>query len=225
MLKCCGFFLWWWICCSISYMSLSSHAYTYTHALVHLRTHLHSCTRTQTRKHTHAPKITRTHKKSHTHAPTHKFIHERTHTHADSYTHTSNIQVAVVTSVILGSVSCVWHDLFICVTWLIPMWHGSWTIHDVYITSLILESVSCHSFVWPVTWPTQSFVWPDSFIRVTWLLLMWRESRTTYETLILSCDLWHDSLILSRGMTHSYVWHDSFPCDMSHELYMMGTSH
>jgi len=49
----------------------------------------------------------------------------------------------------------VWHDSFVCVTWLILM-------RDM----------------------PHSYVWPDSFICVTWLIHM--------------CD-----------MTHSYAWHDS----------------
>ena len=54
--------------------------------------------------------------------------------------------------------SYVWHDSFICVTWLTDMF-------DM----------------------THSYVWHDAFICVTWLTDMF-------------------------DMTHSYVWHDSFIC-------------
>jgi len=98
--------------------------------------------------------------------------------------------------------SYVWHDSFICVTWLIHMCDmtHSYVWHDAFIcvTWLIHMRGMTHSYVWHdsficVTWlihmcgMTHSYVWHDSFICVTWLIHM--------------CD-----------MTHSYVWHDSFIC-------------
>jgi len=98
--------------------------------------------------------------------------------------------------------SYVWHDTFICVTWLIYM---------------------CDM--------THSYVWHDSFICVTWLVRMcdmthscvWHDSFICVTWLILTCDMtrsyvWHDSficvtwLIYMCHMTHLYVWHDSFIC-------------
>ena len=82
--------------------------------------------------------------------------------------------------------SYVWHDSFICVTWLLHacdtthsyVWHGSficvtWRI-DICVTWLIHLCDMTHSYVWH-----------DSFICVTWLRH--------------ACD-----------MTHLYVYHYSF---------------
>ena len=91
--------------------------------------------------------------------------------------------------------SCVWHDSFIRVTWLIHVWHDSficvtWLIHMCAMT----HSYMSHNSFICVTWlihmcdMTHSYVWHDSFICVPWLIHM--------------CD-----------MTHSYVWHDSFICE------------
>ena len=96
--------------------------------------------------------------------------------------------------------SYVWHDSFVCVTWLIYtcgvthsyVWHNSFT----RVTWLIHVCNMTHSHVWHgsficMTWlihlcdMTHSRVWHDSFTHVTWLIHM--------------CD-----------MTDSYVWHDSF---------------
>jgi len=115
------------------------------------------------------------------------------------------------------TLSDVWHDSFIRVTWL---------IHMCDVT---------HSYVWHdsfirVTWPihmcdmTHSYVWHDSCIRVTWLI------HTSDMTL---SDVWHDSFIrvtlirvtrLDKHLTitidvyvecvmaHSYMWHDASIC-------------
>ena len=92
----------------------------------------------------------------------------------------------------------VWHDSFICETWLIHMWDmtRSYVRHD----SFICENWLIH--MWDMT---HSYVWHDSFICVTWLIHI--------------CDMthsfvWHDSFI--RDMTHSYAWHDSLLWDMTH---------
>jgi len=77
----------------------------------------------------------------------------------------------------------VWHDSFICVTWLIHVcdmthsyvWHDSficvtWLVH---VCDMTRSYVWHHSFI-RVTWlihmcdMTHSYVWHDSFIRVTW---------------------------------------------------------
>jgi len=85
--------------------------------------------------------------------------------------------------------SYVWHNSFICVTWLIHLCDVAWLIHTCDIT---------HSYVWHdsficVTWlihicdMTHSYVWHAKFICVTWLIHM--------------CD-----------MTHLYTYHDSSIC-------------
>ena len=66
---------------------------------------------------------------------------------------------------------------------------------------------------------THSYVWHDSFIRVTWLIHMCDIADSLHDSFI--CVTW---LIHMCDMTHSYVWHDSFicvtwlirMCDMTH---------
>jgi len=95
------------------------------------------------------------------------------------------------------------------VTWLIYMWHDSF----LRVTWLI-----------PTCDMTHSYVWHDSFIRVTWLIQMcdmthshvtWPPPEQAWVQNRVTC---HDSfqwtwLIYVR---HTYVWHDSFTCDMTH---------
>jgi len=84
----------------------------------------------------------------------------------------------------------VWHDSFICVTWLC-------------VTSLIH---SCERWLISTFDRTRSYLWHDSFKCVTWLTHM--------------CDLthssvWHDSfqrvtwLVHTSDMPRSYMWHVS----------------
>jgi len=116
----------------------------------------------------------------------------------------------------------VWHDAFICVTWLIHMCDvtHSYVRHD----SLIYITHTCDK--------THSYEWHDSFIRETWLIHTWRDSFIcatwlTNTWLIHTWDMTHsymarhDSFIretrlihIWRDMTHSYVRHDSR--DMTH---------
>jgi len=96
--------------------------------------------------------------------------------------------------------SHVWHDSFICVTWLnivqlIPSWEAAFHGDAIMrITWLLHMRGMTHSYVWYdsficVTWliivqliPLEktsfpmmhSYVWHDSCIRVTWLILSWR---------------------------------------------------
>ena len=108
------------------------------------------------------------------------------------------------------SLSYVWHDLIMCVTWLDAMLHMA---HDMPHPNVTLM----HSYVtWLVhMWHWRIRMWHDSFIRdmthscVTWLMHMW-----------------HDSFICD--MTHSHVtWlihmsRDSFIRGMTPRL---GTHH
>jgi len=101
----------------------------------------------------------------------------------------------------------VWHDSFICVTWLIHtcdmthsyVWHDSsicvtWLIHmcDVTPSQVWHDSFVC------VAWcghdclcdMTHSHVWCDLFTCVTFIFVTW--------------------LLHMRDITHSYVWRDLF---------------
>ena len=127
----------------------------------------------------------------------------------------------------------VWHNSFICVTWLIHMWDTTrmWMARPIDMCSCGYFSHQAEPLShMRVTWlactrgRTHSYVWYDSFICVTWLIHTchmahicvtangWQQC--TYVTwLIYMCDT-----------THSYVWHDSFirvtwlihTCDMTH---------
>ena len=123
----------------------------------------------------------------------------------------------------------VWHDSFICVTWLIDMcgmtvlyvWHDESFICVTWLISLVIRMRDMtHLYVWHDSFiyatrlihmfcMTRSYVWHDSFICVTWL--------------IHTCDMthpyvWHDPFICATwlihtcDMPHSYVWHASFIC-------------
>jgi len=81
--------------------------------------------------------------------------------------------------------SYVWHDSFICVTWLIHICDmtRSYVWHDSFMCALwyTASSLSC------VCDMTRSCVWHDAFVCVTWL-------------------------VHTCAMTRSYVCHDSFIC-------------
>ena len=102
--------------------------------------------------------------------------------------------------------SYVWHDSFICVTWLIHIW-------DM----------------------TYSYVWHDSFIRVTWLIHMcdmthwnmWHDSFICATWLIYMCDMTHlcvryDSFIYESWMSRicdiyvAYIWDMIHICVTTH---------
>jgi len=96
---------------------------------------------------------------------------------------------------------------------------------------------------------TYSYVSPNTFIRVTWLIIylntsdkwvmahIWMSHDTGPLRTELHCTakwnyVWHDSLICvtrlthTYYMTHSYVWHDSFECGtwLTHTYYMTHSS-
>ena len=107
----------------------------------------------------------------------------------------------------------VWHDSFMCVTWLIDicdMTH-SYVWHDSFICVTWLTHMCdmTHSYVWHVAFlcdMAYSYVWHDSFICVTWLIHM--------------CDMKNHMHIVAQGVlcvsmcdmtyavTNIYVWHD-----------------
>jgi len=115
----------------------------------------------------------------------------------------------------------VWHDSFICVTWLLHMCDMTHSLLDM--------SVSPH-MIWLIQMcdMTHSDVWHDSFICVTWLIQMcdmtpsdvWHDSFRCVTWLLHMCDMTHSLLdmrvsphitwlIQMCDMTHSYVWCDS----------------
>jgi len=116
----------------------------------------------------------------------------------------------------------VWHDSFICVTWLIhvcDMTH-SYVWRDSFICVLVLSAIWILEFgdLMCVRMcvmsnhmcdMTHSYVSHDSFICVTWLIHVCDMTRSY---------VWHDSFICVTwlihvcDMTHSCVWHDSFVC-------------
>ena len=112
----------------------------------------------------------------------------------------------------------VWHDSFICVTWLIRMCDmtHSYVGHDSFI---------CVTWLMLTRDTTPSNVWYDSFVCVTWpthMCVTW---------LTHMCDMTHgagDSTVVSVGLlnlthrhSHSYVTHVSQSCQplTKRELY------
>jgi len=86
--------------------------------------------------------------------------------------------------------SCVWHDSFACVTWLVDMCDIThcWCMRRYHSTYLQWhDSILCVTCIIRMCDMTRLHVWHDSFTCVTWLIYM--------------CD-----------MTHLHVWHDSFTC-------------
>jgi len=110
--------------------------------------------------------------------------------------------------------SYVWHDSFICVTWLIhmcDMTHSSvW--HDSFICVTWLHLLLSRR-TWPATWLihmcdiTHAYVWHHSFICVTWLIRMCGMTHLYVWQNACICVTW---LIHMCDMTHSNAWHDSF---------------
>jgi len=127
--------------------------------------------------------------------------------------------------------SYVWHDSFICVTWLIYMfdmthlhaWHDSFTC----VTWLIHMCDMTHSYVWQnsficvtrltdVCVMTHSYVWHDSSTILKWLVPIYHY----IPQLMHICDMTHPyanpqhnhGSKNARNMTRSYMGHDSFIC-------------
>jgi len=100
------------------------------------------------------------------------------------------------------TLSYVWHDSFICVTWLTHMCDSASHICVTWLTHMCNMT---HSYVW--LWLTQMWddarggsiaVWHDSFTCV------WHDSCTCVWHDSFIC-VWHDSLICVTWLTH--MWH------------------
>jgi len=98
--------------------------------------------------------------------------------------------------------SYVWHDSFICETWLIHMcdifdmarWYAAWRIHTCHgLSHEWHDSFIC------VTRNTTHCVWHDAFISVPWPIRLCGMTHSY---------VWHGTF--ARYTTNSYMWHDSF---------------
>jgi len=114
--------------------------------------------------------------------------------------------------------SYVWHDSFICVTWLIHMcdmthsyvWHDSficvtWTEYMYYITQLYMWCEPCFSWVVLLSEGVLAIsLWCHPFILVTWRIDVWDMTQIY---------IWHvflQSYCCSQALSRCWLWCDSF---------------
>jgi len=133
--------------------------------------------------------------------------------------------------------SYVWHDAFVCDTWLIRVcdmthsyvWHdsfvrvilhGAWEV-DAYVWHDSFIRVMTHSHIrWTglTHWDPYVCVWHDASICTQWFLRHDSFMCVTWRIYMHVCDMTHLYLFNGVcGMTHSYSWYSygSFICDMT----------
>jgi len=122
-----------------------------------------------------------------------------------------------------------WHDsssrvtqhIFMCDMTLFYVWHDSWS-RDLAACDMTHNDSSSH-----VTWlfiacdMTHFYVWNDSVPRGTWLISMCDMTRShvglgsfiRVAWLAWFFPTYHFTVLTPIcGMSHFYMWHDSFPC-------------
>jgi len=121
-------------------------------------------------------------------------------------------------------------ESFVWWTWLTHVWGGTWHIHewDWLMTSSYQWHESRCGRKWEVThheWSspewvvcmwgvTHSYVWYDSFICETWLMMQTKMGSDAPWLIITCIELFVRETWLAYvcDMTHSYAWYDSFIC-------------
>ena len=131
--------------------------------------------------------------------------HTHTHTYHSWYWHDQQ-QLCPKPSLPRGSRvpihSYVWHDSFMCVTWLVHMGDTThsyvWHVCDM-----------THSYVWHVCDMTHSYVW---HVCDTTHSYVWHVCDTTHSYVWHMCDMTHTFFTEGLTSTHSCVWNESLIC-------------
>jgi len=127
--------------------------------------------------------------------------------------------------------SCVWHDSFVCVTWLIHvcvtqlihvcnMNHFSFVGYTSSVCCLCIRKRSCHTHVSLCPKETclghkDTCVWHDLVICVTWLIHLCLFMCVLWHVHV--CDMTHSSLLIHVCVvTRSCVWHVRWLCTAWH---------
>jgi len=111
------------------------------------------------------------------------------------------------------------HDSFTCVPWLIHM--CAMTQSVTWLTRH--DSLICVPWLIHMCAMTHSHVWHDWFRCVTWHIhtgdinnsrVHWFIYYTTHLCVTCRIHMWHDSFMRVYNVTRSYVWRDTFICEM-----------